>query len=49
MSIDSPQEWVHVVSDEQCWPGTPIGRDVAGTRESVAALNRDGVLAFARK
>jgi predicted Zn-dependent peptidase len=49
MSIDSPQEWVHVVSDEQCWPGTPIGRDVAGTRESVATLNRNGVLAFARK
>ncbi len=49
MSIDSPQEWVHVVSDEQCWPGTPIGRDVAGTRESVAALGRDNVVAFARK
>lgn len=46
MSMDTPQEWVHVVSDEQCWPGTPVGRDVAGTRESVASLSRDGILGF---
>lgn len=49
MSLDSPQEWVHVVSDEQCWPGTPIGRDVAGTRESVAALKPSQVVDFYRK
>ena len=49
MSMDTPQEWVHVVSDEQCWPDTPIGRDVAGSRESVAALTRGGVVDFYRK
>jgi predicted Zn-dependent peptidase len=48
MSIDSPQEWVHIVSDEQCWPGSPVGRDVAGTRESVAALTRAQVVDFYR-
>ena len=48
MSIDSPQDWVHSVIDELIWPGTSLGRDVAGTKESVAALTRDGLLAFRR-
>lgn len=46
MSIDSPQDWAHTLCDEQCWPGTSIGRDVAGTKESVSSLQRDGLLAF---
>lgn len=46
MSIDSPQDWVHTMIDELCWPGTAIGRDVAGTRESVSALTREGLLTF---
>jgi predicted Zn-dependent peptidase len=49
MSIDSPQDWVHTLIDEQCWPGTPIGRDVGGTRESVAALTRGGLVRFMRQ
>jgi predicted Zn-dependent peptidase len=48
MSLDAPQEWVHTLADERCWPGTPIGRDVAGTRESVVALSCAQVLSFAR-
>lgn len=48
MSMDSPQDWVHTLIDELSWPGTALGRDVAGTRESVAALNREGLLAFMR-
>ncbi|HWE63881.1 MAG TPA: pitrilysin family protein, partial [Chloroflexota bacterium] len=46
MSIDSPQDWVHSLIDEICWPDSPLGRDVAGTRESVARLTRDGLLRF---
>lgn len=46
MSLDAPQDWVHSLIDEQCWPGSPVGRDVLGTRESIAALTRERVLAF---
>jgi predicted Zn-dependent peptidase len=48
MSLDSPQDWVHTLIDEQVWPDTALGRDVAGTKESVAGLRRDGLLAFRR-
>lgn len=46
MSMDSPQEWVHTLIDERIWPDTALGRDVAGSRESVAGLSRGGLLAF---
>jgi predicted Zn-dependent peptidase len=46
MALDSPQEWVHTLLDEILWPGHPLGRDVAGTRESVAGLDRASLIAF---
>jgi predicted Zn-dependent peptidase len=46
MSIDSPQDWVHSLIDELCWPGSALGRDVAGTKESVLGLTRPGLLRF---
>lgn len=46
MSMDSPQDWVHSLIDELCWPDTPLGRDVAGTKESVMGLHRAGLLRF---
>ena len=46
MSMDTPQEWVHTLIDEACWPGTALARDVAGTRESVAALDASKVREF---
>ncbi len=45
-SLDTPQEWVHTLIDEQCWPNTPLGRDVLGTRESVSALTQPKLLRF---
>jgi predicted Zn-dependent peptidase len=44
--MDTPQDWVHTLIDQACWPDTALGRDVAGTRESVAGLARAGLLAF---
>lgn len=35
---DEPQDWVHVLSDEAMWPDHPLGREIAGTHESVARL-----------
>jgi predicted Zn-dependent peptidase len=46
MAFDSPHEWVHTLLDEIIWPGHPLGRDVAGTRASVEALDRQGLVAF---
>lgn len=40
MYRDSPAEWVGVLGDETFWAGRPLGREVAGTRESVEALTR---------
>ena len=47
MTKDSPQQQVNMLIDELLWPGHPLGRDIAGTRESVAAINRDMMVEYA--
>ena len=46
MSLDVPPQRVSMLIDELLWPGHPLGRDVAGTRQSVAAISRDMVLDY---
>ncbi len=46
MAMDSPQDWVHTMIEQAIWPGQALGRDVAGTRESVARLTRPGLLRY---
>ena len=46
MYRDSPADWVNVLADETMWPGQPLGREVAGTRETISALSRDILLDF---
>jgi predicted Zn-dependent peptidase len=41
MVADSPNQQVDLLLDETLWPDQPLGRDVAGTNESVLALTRD--------
>ena len=41
MSKDSPSQQVNMLIDGLLWPGHPLGRDVAGSKESVAAITRD--------
>ena len=41
---DSPAQLVDVLLDATMWPGQPLGRDVAGTEESVIGLTRDGTV-----
>lgn len=38
MAADDPQDRVYVLGDELLWPGQPLGREIAGTPESVAGL-----------
>jgi predicted Zn-dependent peptidase len=40
MSMDSPQQRVGMLIDEAIWPEQTLGRDVAGSKETVSALTR---------
>jgi len=46
MINDSPSQRVSLLIDELLWPGHPLGRDIAGSRESVAAISRDMMLDY---
>jgi len=43
---DDPQEWSNLLIDETMWPDLPLGRDDAGTIESVSHLSREDMLAY---
>jgi predicted Zn-dependent peptidase len=46
MSVDSPAQRVSMLIDELMWPGHPLGRDIAGSKESVGALSRKMMLDY---
>jgi len=46
MTKDSPSQQVHLLIDELLWPGHPLGRDIAGTKDSIAAVTRDTLLGY---
>ncbi|HYM97590.1 MAG TPA: pitrilysin family protein, partial [Candidatus Sulfotelmatobacter sp.] len=47
MYQDQPQDHVQNLFEELIWPDHPLGRDIAGTEQSVANLTRDDILEFA--
>ena len=46
MSLDSPAVRVGMLLDEIMWPGHPLGRDIAGSKESVGSISRDMMLDY---
>jgi predicted Zn-dependent peptidase len=44
--LDSPAGRVDMLIDELLWAGHPLGRDIAGTRETVSAMTRDDMLNY---
>src|SRR5438128_1258841 len=38
---DDPQEWSNLLIDEVMWPNLPLGRDDAGSEETVAQIQRE--------
>jgi len=40
MTLDHPADWVHLLATELIWPDHPLGRDQAGTKESVSGITR---------
>lgn len=46
LSLDTPSDLVCLLAYDQLWPDHPLGRDIAGTRESVVALTREVLLDY---
>ncbi len=46
MCNDVPSQRVALLIDELLWPGHPLGRDIAGSRETVSAITRDNILDY---
>ncbi len=46
MSKDNPAHRVAMLIDELLWSGHPLGRDVAGSRESVTAISRNMIIDY---
>ena len=46
MSKDSPPQRVDMLIDELLWPEHPLGRDIAGNKESVATITREAMLDY---
>ncbi len=45
-NLDAPDSLVQVLVSQLQWPAHPLGRDVAGTKESVAGLDRGALLQY---
>ena len=43
---DIPEDMVHDVIDQLVWGDDPVGRDVAGSEETVAAIDRETMIDF---
>lgn len=46
MVEDNPGELVGLLLDGLLWPDQPLGRDIAGTAESVASISRDAMIDY---
>lgn len=49
LTRDTPDDLVSLLLNELVWPHHPLGRDVAGTRESVAGMHREEMLSYLRR
>jgi predicted Zn-dependent peptidase len=46
MERDSPAHMADLLIDELLWPAHPLGRDIAGSKQSVSALSREAILDY---
>ncbi len=46
MSLDIPQQRVSLLIDTLLWPDQPLGRDIAGSKETVSSLGREALLGY---
>jgi predicted Zn-dependent peptidase len=45
-TLDTPDSLAQVLVSQLQWPAHPLGRDIAGTKQSVAGLDRSALLAY---
>jgi len=48
-SYDSPASYVNLVFENMLWPNHPMGRDIAGSINSVGNISRNSLLSFFEK
>ncbi len=46
MNLDLPQQRVDILINEMLWPEQPLGREVLGNKETVAAMTREQILDY---
>lgn len=46
MMYDSPDDWVGILAGQVLWPDHPLGRNVAGSHQSLAGISREALLAY---
>ena len=46
MGLDLPPHRVGLLIDEVLWPNQPLGRDIAGTKDTVTAITRQDILDY---
>jgi len=46
LTMDTPDSLVHLLINRLVWPNHPLGRDVAGTKESLSSLGRESLLDY---
>jgi predicted Zn-dependent peptidase len=46
---DSPDELIHDLHMNSLWPGHALGRNILGTRETIAAMDRQAILDYKRR
>ena len=49
MGFDNPPQRVGELIDSVLWPGHPLGRDIAGSRQSVSSIKRRDILNYVNK
>lgn len=48
-TADTPDDLVHLLSDEAVWGQQPLGRDIAGDAEAVQSFTREALIEFWRQ
>ncbi len=48
MNLDIPQQRLSMLIDNLLWPDQPLGRDIAGTKETVSKVDRSTIVGYAR-
>lgn len=49
LAQDAPGDWVHQLFSELLWPDQPLGREIAGTTETVNAQTAETVAAYVQR